>query len=747
MITIETYRIEGMTCAACVRAVERAVSRVPGVEKAEVNLATDRARVSFDAERTAPLAIRQAIEDAGYRAADEDSDGHQDVQQAAARSMRDRFFVAVGFTVPLLYLAMGNMIGFPLPRWLDPMAAPLLFSLVQLLLTVPVVIVGRRFYARGFHAIVRLSPNMDSLIALGTSAALAWSLFITARIFGGEPGLVMDLSFESVGTIITLVLLGKTLEAMTKRRTSRSIKQLMALTPSTATVVEGDQVRTLPVASVLPGDRLLVRPGERIPVDGEVVVGSSAVDESMLTGESKPVEKTAGSPVFAATVNQNGSLQVQAKKVGRDTALGQIIRLVEEAQESKAPIAALADRVSGIFVPVVFSLALLAGVGWLIAGQSALFCITVFVDVLVISCPCALGLATPMAILVGTGVGAEQGLLIKGGEALERAHRITSVVLDKTGTITEGKPKVVNIAVAPGNSAPEVLALAASVEHHSEHPLGQALVAEALVQGLSLSPADEFQAIPGAGVEAVLGARRIRVGTQSWVGPQGSTVKPGDPWWADALTQWESLGLTTIFVGQGGEVLGLIALGDRVKASSVGAIATFRALGLKVAMITGDSKPVADAIAREVHVDRVWAQALPQDKAGMIKEWQKAGEIVAMVGDGVNDAPALAQADLGIAIGTGTDVAVESAGIVLMTGELTGVVNALKLSQRTLRNIRQNLGWAFGYNVLGIPVAAGLLTLFGGPLLNPGLAAAAMSLSSISVLINALRLRRFKAVR
>jgi len=749
MVKVETLKIQGMTCAACVRAVEKAVSKVVGVAQVAVNFATEKAQVTFDADAVRISDIKQAVKDAGYQALNDepggDQDAHQNTKEKEVRVLWTKFLVSASFALPLLYLAMGGMLGLPLPAFLSPMRYPLQYALLEILLVIPVIVAGWRFYSVGYKAIFKLSPNMDSLIALGTSAAVLWSLFATIRIFAGDLRLVNELYFETAGVIITLILLGKYLEAVTKGKTSQSIKKLMGLTPKTATLVDGDQEREIDIADVQAGDILMVRPGEKIPVDGEVLSGTSAVDESMLTGESLPVDKAAGDKVFAASLNKNGSLKVRATKVGKDTALSQIIKLVEEAQGSKAPIAAVADEVSGVFVPVVFAIALVAGGAWLIAGQSVVFALTVFIAVLVIACPCALGLATPTAIMVGTGTGAEHGVLIKSGTALETAHKVTTIVFDKTGTITRGIPEVTDIVPMTGISAAEILALAASAERGSEHPLGKAIVRKARADGVALEETSGFEALPGHGIAVQVGGFKIQVGNLRLMETSGAaTSAAGFEPLKDAVVLLAGEGKTPMYVSRDGIILGFIAVADTVKESSARAIAALHKMGIKVAMITGDSKKTADAIAKQVGIDVVLAEVLPQDKAAAVKKLQEAGEIVAMVGDGINDAPALAQADTGIAIGTGTDVAMESADIVLMRGELTDVPTALNLSRRTIRNIKQNLFWAFGYNVLGIPVAAGVLFLFGGPLLNPVFAAAAMSLSSVSVLTNALRLRRFK---
>jgi Cu+-exporting ATPase len=739
--------VGGMTCAACSRAVERAVGRLPGVVAASVNLATEKATIRYDTEALRISEIKQAITKAGYTPlAIEDgtsdpasrADVHREGKAREIRSMWTRLAVSAAFSAPLLYLAMGGMLGWPLPEALDPMGHPLSYGLLELLLVIPVVIAGNRFYRVGLKTLLHGSPNMDSLIAMGTSAAMAYSLMSLVQVARGDMGAVDRLWFETVGIIITLIMLGKTLEAVSKGRTSDSIKKLMGLRPKTATVVQDGKDLELPVEEVEIGDILRVRPGQRIPVDGEVVEGHTSIDESMLTGESMPVDKAEGSGVIGASINTTGSILFRATKVGADTVIARIIRLVEDAQGSKAPIAELADTVSGVFVPVVLGIALLAALVWLLAGQDLPFALTVFVAVLTIACPCALGLATPTAIMVGTGRGAELGVLVKSGVALETAHRIDTIVFDKTGTITVGKPSLTDLVPSSGFGDDELLGLAAAAERGSEHPLGAAIVAAAEARGLVLLQASDFSAQPGHGISANVGGRAVLLGNERHLAEKGIAVDSGS---ADRLA---SAGKTPMFVAVDGRYAGLVAVADVVKPSSAAAIAKLRAMGIEVIMITGDSARTAASIAREVGIDRVLAEVLPGDKAAEVRKLQAGGRKVAMVGDGINDAPALAQADIGIAIGSGTDVAMESADIVLMRSDLGEVPTALQLSRRVMRNIKQNLFWAFGYNILGIPVAAGILYAFGGPLLNPMFAAAAMSLSSVSVLTNALRLRRFK---
>ncbi|MPM45541.1 Copper-exporting P-type ATPase [bioreactor metagenome] len=739
--------IRGMTCAACAQRIEKTVKKLPGMEQATVNLAGEKLFVAYDPAALSLGDIQRAVTKIGYEALEpargDTAEADRARKQREIRVLFAKFTVYALFSLPLLYIAMVPMISWvrlPFPAELDPMQFPLVYALLQLLLVLPALGVGYRFYTVGFKALLQRSPNMDSLIAVGTSAAVLHSLFNTWRIATGSFEAVEHLYFETAGVIITLILLGKSLEAVSKGRTSEAIKKLMGLAPKTAVVLREDAELEIPIEQVVIGDIVVVKPGGKIPVDGSVTGGHTAVDESMLTGESMPVDKKAGDPVYAASLNTTGTVRFRAEKVGEDTALAQIIRLVEDAQSSKAPIAQLADVVSGYFVPIVCAIALVSGLAWFFGtGGDLEFALTIFISVLVIACPCALGLATPTAIMVGTGKGAEHGILIKGGEALETAHKVHTVVLDKTGTITQGKPTVTDLLPLTG-SREELLTLTAAAEIGSEHPLGQAIVQYAREQGLALPPAEDFSSITGQGIQAGIDGRQVLAGNRRLMDARGIPLGTLEAE-ADRLA---GEGKTPMFVALDGQAAGIVAVADVVKESSRAAIAGLHAMGLQVAMLTGDNRKTADAIARQVGIDRVLAEVLPQDKAGEVKKLQAEGQKVAMVGDGINDAPALVQADVGIAIGSGTDVAMESADIVLMRSDLMDVATAIQLSKRTIRNIKQNLFWAFGYNVIGIPIAAGVLHLFGGPLLSPMFAAAAMSLSSVSVLTNALRLKRFK---
>ena len=743
--------VEGMTCASCVSHIEKAVGALKGVEAVSVNLATEKADITYEPSRVRLSSIKKAITDAGYTPLEIDAaadavDHDAERKQRETRTMWTKFIVAASASVPLLYLALGHMIPgarIPLPSFVDPMSSPLGYALAQIILVIPAIIAGNRFYRGGMKALWHRAPNMDSLIAIGTAAAVLYSVYNTVRIALGDVAAVANLYFETAAVILALILLGKTLEAVSKGKTSQAIKKLMGLAPKTATVIHDGKETEIPISEVEVGDIVRVRPGEKVPVDGEVIEGYTSVDESMLTGESIPVEKKVGDTVTGASLNKNGAITFRATRVGSNTALAQIIKLVEQAQGSKAPIAQLADIVSGYFVPIVILIALLAGAAWLISGQSLAFSMTIFTAVLVIACPCALGLATPTAIMVGTGKGAENGILIKGGAALEATHRVQTIVLDKTGTVTEGKPVVTDVTLVNGLSENALLQLAASAEKGSEHPLGDAIVQSAEARGLAALPLEKFQAIPGRGIEAQIEGKALLLGNGKLMAERGVALGT----LAEASAKLAENGKTPMFVAVNGAPAGIIAVADVPKESSAPAIAKLRGMGLEVVMLTGDNQRTAQAVARQVGVDRVFAEVLPQDKAETVKKIQAEGRRVAMVGDGINDAAALAQADIGIAIGSGTDVAIESADIVLMKSDLADVAGAIQLSKGTIRNIKQNLFWAFCYNVLGIPIAAGLLHLFGGPLLSPIFAAAAMSLSSVSVVSNALRLRGFRIRR
>ncbi|MDO5792823.1 MAG: heavy metal translocating P-type ATPase [Turicibacter sp.] len=736
-----TFKVEGMTCSACANRVEKVTQKIEGVESASVNFATEQLKVKLDADLASYGQIKSAVEKAGFQLISEsDTVQPQEKKRDEATKLLTRFIVSLIFAIPLLIISMGHMVGMPLPHIIDSMMNPLNFAMIQLVLTLPVVVAGYKFYQVGIKNLIQLSPNMDSLIAIGTLTAFFYSVFGIYKIIQGDVSNAMHLYFESAAVILTLITLGKYLEAVSKGKTSQAIKALMGLAPKTAMIERNGCELEVPIEEVVVGDIVLVRPGEKLPVDGEVVEGSTAIDESMLTGESIPVEKTVGSLVIGASLNKTGFIKYKATKVGRDTALAQIVKLVEDAQGSKAPIAKMADIISAYFVPIVIGLAILSSITWVLAGESGVFALSIFISVLVIACPCALGLATPTAIMVGTGKGAEYGVLIKGGEALETTHKLTTIVFDKTGTITEGKPKVTDI-ITTTLSEEQLLRYAASAEKGSEHPLGEAIIRAATDRGYSLSELESFNAIAGHGIEVKFEGKQILLGNKKLMIEKTIDVTP----LSKASDQLAYDGKTPMYMAIDGQLAGIIAVADTVKESSKKAIETLHNMGMKVAMITGDNQKTADAIARQVGIDLVLAEVLPADKANEVKKLQASGEKVGMVGDGINDAPALAQADIGIAIGSGTDVAIESADIVLMKSDLMDVSTAIKLSHATIRNIKENLFWAFAYNVLGIPIAMGILHLFGGPLLNPMIAAAAMSLSSVSVLLNALRLRRFKA--
>lgn len=778
------YDIGGMVCASCAQTIEKAVNGLGNGTQASVNLATEKMQVRYDPHDTTIADIIAAVTDAGYEATEihDDASAKEAEQQVAAQRERkqleisstwQRFWISAIFAAVILYLAMGPMIGLPVPGFLDPNTHAATFATVQLVLVLPVLYLARSIFRIGFSTLFKGHPNMDSLVALGSGAAVAYSLYGTAQIYLGNAAFAHNLYFESAAVILTLITLGKYFETVSKGRTSSAITKLMGLAPKTAHVLRAGAEQEISIDEVAVGDVVLVRPGEKIPVDGDIIAGSSAVDESMITGESLPTEKTMGDTVVGASINKSGAFRMRATKVGKDTTLSQIIRLVENAQADKAPIARIADKVSGVFVPVVIGLAVIAGLAWLvIGGESWVFALTIAISVLVIACPCALGLATPTAIMVGTGKGAENGILIKSGEALEAAYKIQTVVLDKTGTITAGKPAVTDLLAYGETDEREVLALAAAAEAGSEHPLAEAIITAAHEdrsehENKYDSAFDSFESITGQGIRArVSDGTTVLIGNQRLMEAQGVAVS------SQAHADSERLaaeGKTPLYIARGTavtviadtavtadttnaaankhdfELIGIVAVADPVKPSSAAAIARLHDMGIRTVMMTGDNQRTAAAIAAQVGIDEVLSEVLPEDKAEHVAALQKDGTNVAMVGDGINDAPALAQADTGIAIGSGTDIAIESADIVLMRSDLASVPTAINLSRATIRNVKENLFWAFSYNVLGIPVAMGVLHLFGGPLLNPMIAAAAMSFSSVSVLLNALRLRRFKA--
>jgi Cu+-exporting ATPase len=745
--------ITGMTCASCSARIEKVVGGMAGVRSMQVNLATESAMVVFDPEVVSQRQIREGIERLGFSAKVAGPGGGSDFarqqEEALLRlaAMEKRLYPAFAFAVLLLLLSMGEMAGLPLPVFLAPHHAPFTFAFVQFLLVLPIMWSGRNFYQLGFPALWRGAPNMDSLIAVGTGAAFVYSTWNLIEIGLGIEAMarVMDLYFESAGVLIALVSLGKYLEARSKVRTSDAIRQLMALAPEEATLLVegGEEQKRIPVAEIEAGDILLVKPGERIPVDGSVVKGRSSVDESMLTGESLPVSKEAGDSVVGATLNKNGLLQMRAEKVGQDTVLARIITMVREAQGSKAPIANLADRISLYFVPTVIVLAILAGLSWYFIGQAEFsFALRIFIAVLVIACPCAMGLATPTSIMVGTGRGAQLGVLVKSGEALEMAQKIDAVVFDKTGTLTHGRPELTDVQpIAAEMDVGQILSLVASAESGSEHPLAEAIVNAAREKGLTLAEPSHFEAVPGRGIRAMVREQNILLGNREFMAEQNVT---GLGMAVEQIAHgFAGDGKTALYCAAEGRLIALLAIADRLKAEVPATISALQGMGIKIFMLTGDNEITARAIAAQAGISEVFAQVLPDQKVEKVAALQAEGFRVAMVGDGINDAPALAKADVGIAMGTGIDVAIESGDIVLMKGHLSGLLAALSLSRATMRNIKQNLFWAFIYNIIGIPVAAGVLHLFGGPTLNPMIAGGAMAMSSVSVVSNALRLRFF----
>ena len=738
----EQFAVTGMTCAACSAHVEKAVSRLSGVQSAPVNLMLGSMTVTYDEKAVTEGDIIAAVKAAGYGASPASQTDQGQLrrdQDAALRRRKKHLIWSVVFLVPLFYLSMGHMMGLPLPQVLH--THPLLLACLQLALVIPILILNRNYFTVGFSRLVKLSPNMDSLVAVGAAAGLVYSLIEMGLLAAGQVSGMPDLYFESAGMILTLVTVGKYLEERSRGKTTGAISALLALAPESAVVRRQGQELTIPTEEIVAGDTVIVRQGGRIPVDGVITDGHAAVDESAITGESLPVEKVPGDAVTSATVTSSGYLELRATRVGGDTTLSQIIRLMEEAASSKAPISRLADRISGIFVPAVMAISLTAALLWaFVGGMDVRFCLSIAIAVLVISCPCALGLATPVAIMVGTGQAAQQGILIKSAESLELLHKVQTVVLDKTGTVTMGQPRVTDILCAPGVTEEELLCVAASAEKPSEHPLAHALVEESQARHIPLCPVSGFRSVPGGGIQATLSGEAVLAGNAGYLAQNGVSLAAME---ADAHRLAED-GKTPLFFAESGRLLGCVAVADVVKPDSAKAIAALRRMGRRVVLLTGDNQRTANAIARQIGVDQVIAQVLPQDKAKCVAQLQQQGQRVAMVGDGVNDAPALAQADVGLAIGAGTDIAIESADVVLMKSSLLDIPAAMDLSRAVLRNIKQNLFWAFFYNSIGIPVAAGVLYPALHLTLNPMLAAAAMSLSSVCVVSNALRLRGWK---
>ena len=746
----EQYDISGMHCAACSASVEKVTRRLDGVERSDVNLTTGIMTISYDEKKVTPELIIKKVEKAGFGAALRQKEEEQqvsaadkaDAEEAALRRRKTELIVSACFSVVLLYVSMGQMLPFglpslPVPEFVDMHAHSVNFAILQLLLAIPVLYCGRNFFTGGFKALLHGNPNMDSLVAIGSACSFIYSVVMTFLI-DYDMHYVHNLYYESAAVVLTLVSLGKFMESRNMQKTKGAITALMQLSPDTAILALSG--REVPTKELKVGDLVLIKPGERVPMDGIVTEGESSVNEAMLTGESMPVEKAVGSEVIGGSVNQNGVLTVKVSRTGEDTTLSRIIRFVEDAQGKKAPIARVADKVAGVFVPVVMTIAAVAAIAWAIAGQPLAFVLRVFTSVLVIACPCALGLATPTAIMVGTGLGARKGILIRSGEILEITHSIDTVVLDKTGTVTEGQPKVTRL-IPCGCGEAELLSAAAAVEAVSAHPLAQAICAYAKEQGLTDLPRPEqFENLSGRGLKAVLEGVTVLAGNRRLLEENGVDIAP----LAEEAAHLAAEGQTPMYFAKDGALLGLVSVADGVKETSAGAIRAMKELGLRTVLLTGDSRAAAEHIGSLVGVDEVIAEVLPEDKAVVVQRLQSEGRRVMMVGDGINDAPALTAATVGCAIGSGSDIAIESADIVLMRDDLMDVKRALRLSALTLRHIKQNLFWAFCYNTIGIPIAAGLLYLFGGPLLSPMFAGAAMSLSSVCVVGNALRLGRAK---
>lgn len=739
MIT-QKYTITGMTCAACSSAVERVTRKMDGVAESNVNLTTALLTITYDETKVTPELIIKKIDRAGFGAELYIEKKKEKPKEDDLKQTRKRLICNIILALPLLYICLGHMlpVHMPLPKFMDMHGAPFTFALVQMILTILVLINGRKFYLVGFKALVKGNPNMDSLVAIGTGSAFLYSFIMTLGILK-NPACVHNLYYESAAVVVTLVMLGKYMESRSKGKTSEAIRKLMELAPDTAIVLRGGEQLEVPVDQVVVGELILIKPGSRIPLDSIVVEGNTSVDESMLTGESIPVEKEMGDEIIGGSVNYHGAVTAKVTRVGSDTTLSKIVRMMEDAQGKKAPISKLADTVAGYFVPVVMSIAAIAAIVWAILGHDITFILTVFVSVLVIACPCALGLATPTAIMVGTGLGANHGILIKSGEALEISHKVNAVVLDKTGTITEGKPAVTAV-VSREIAGEQLLKIAASCEQVSEHPLGQAIVKDAKEKGIALEKVTKFQSITGQGIEAAIGGKQYFIGNKKLCVNQGIAFEE----FKEDAQKIANKGQTPMFVCEEGKVLGIIAVADILKETSSNAICKIKELGVEVYMLTGDNQLTADYIGKKVGVDHVIAEVMPNDKASVVENLQKQGKCVMMVGDGINDAPALVQADVGVAIGSGSDIALDSSDIVLMKSDLNDVYKAIKLSKKTIRNIKQNLFWAFFYNACGIPLAAGLLYPINGMLLSPIIGGFAMSFSSVCVVSNALRLRKTK---
>lgn len=739
----EVFVIDGMTCAACALTVENAVKKLDHVDSAVVNLTTEKMTVDYNPDLVSEKEIEKAVADAGYSASVFDpttAKSQSERQSEAIQNMWHKFLLSALFAIPLLYISMGSMVGLWVPEIVSMSAHPLNFALIQLILTLPVMYFGRRFYVNGFRSLFKGHPNMDSLVALATTAAFVYSLYGVYHIILGHSHHAHMLYFESVAVILTLITLGKYFETLSKGRTSDAIQKLVKLSAKEATVIRDNVEQAVAIEDVRVGDLILVKPGGKIPVDGSVVSGHSAIDESMLTGESIPVEKATEDKVYGASINGQGALIIRAEKVGDETLLAQIIKLVENAQQTKAPIAKIADKVAGVFVPTVIVIALVTFIFWyLIMGQTFVFALQVAIAVLVIACPCALGLATPTAIMVGTGRGAENGILYKRGDTLENAHHLDTIVFDKTGTITQGKPQVVDIFAYQGDKD-KLLAQVASIEKLSEHPLSQAIVEKASADKLALTEVTQFKSLTGFGLQADIDGQTVYVGNRKLMEKYQVDLTASQ----EAVLAATQKGQTPIYISANAQLLGLITVADLLKADSKETVAKLQEKGIDVVMLTGDNSKTAQAIAKQAGIKNVISEVLPDQKSQAIQDLQSQGKMVAMVGDGINDAPALAVADIGIAVGSGTDIAIESADIILMKPEISDVLKALSISRLTIKIIKENLFWAFIYNILAIPVAMGVLYLFGGPLLNPMIAGLAMGFSSVSVVLNALRLKYIK---